>query len=168
MKKGLVIVLISLLFLAGCEENNVVEIDGEKVNTKEMVHEHCSRQGTLEGGEVSLNYDIYYTGEILNIVRSIEKVSSTDSSILDDYEQAYKDIHAHYKNIKNYETEVIRTDDSVTSTILINYDKIDIQALIDLEGEEDNVFENKVPKVELWKSFAKKLGTTCTVIDEEL
>lgn len=168
MKKIIVFLLASLLFLAGCEDKEKIVIDGETVDTKEMVHEHCTRQGTLEGGEVSLNYDIYYTGDKLNLIRSVEKVISASDEILDGYENAYKTLHEHYKNIDNYEAEVIRGDTTVTSTILINYDKIDIQALIDLEGEEDNIFENKEPKVSLWKEFAEKLGTSCEVVEEEV
>ncbi len=168
MKKILGILLICILFLVGCEKSEKVVIDGEEIDTKEMVHEHCTRLGTLEGGEASLNYDIYYTGDKLNLIRSVEKIISSSDEILDGYENAFKSLHEHYKNIDNYETEVIRGDTTVTSTILINYDKIDIQALIDLEGEEDNIFENKEPKVSLWKEFAEKLGTSCEVVEEEV
>ena len=169
MKKLLGFLLICMILLVGCtKEEETIVIDGEEVNTKDMVHEHCTRQGTLEGGEVSLNYDIYYTGDKLNLIRSVEKVISSSDEILNGYENAYKSIHEHYKNIEYYEAEVIRGDTTVTSTILINYDKINIQELIDLEGEEDNIFENKEPKVSLWKAFAEKLGTKCEVIEEEV
>ncbi len=171
MKKTLFIFLLglSLLALAGCEktkEEDEIISNGQEVNTKSMQHKHCERGGTLDNGEVSLQYEIYYTGEVLNLVKSEEKVISADSSILDTYENAYKGIHAHYEGLDYYDTKVIRGDTAVTSTIVINYDKIDIQALLSIEGEKDNIIENGVPKVDKWLELAKKFGTKCTLVEE--
>ena len=165
--KIFVLILLSTCLLVGCEKKEEIEIEGEKIDTKEMVHEHCSRTGTLEGGEAELNYDIYYTGEVLNILRSEEKVKSSTSSILDEYEEAYQSIHSHYKDLAYYDTEVVREDDSVTSIITINYDKVDIEELIRIEGADDNIIENGVAKVQMWKDLAKKVGASCTKVVED-
>ena len=136
MKKIAILFLlgITLFMVTGCEEEGTVVSNGEKVNTTKMEHKHCERGGTLENGEVSLQYEIYYTGEVLNLIQSEEKVMSEDKEILDTYEEAYKGIHAHYEGLKYYDTEVKRDNNSVTSTIVINYDKIDISALLAIEG----------------------------------
>ena len=39
-----------------------------------------------------------------------------------------------------------------------------IDKLIEIEGEEDNVFENKIPKVSKWLDLSKKFGTTCELV----
>ena len=152
--------------MCSCEDNNVT-IGGERVNTNEMIHEHCTRSGNAgEGVKVELNYEIYSTGEILNIVQSKELIETTQKETLDLYENAYKNIHKNYEGLEYYDAKVERTDHSVTSTISINYDKIDIEKLISIEGEEDNVFEDNVPKVSKWKELAKKVGTKCSKVEE--
>lgn len=162
----LLILLLSVVFISGCDKKEEIIIDGKTVNTAKMVHEHCTRSATATDAEVKLNYDIYYTGEVLNIIKSEEKIISASQEVLDTYEEAYKKIHANYEGLEYYDTEVIRGDTTVTSSILINYDEIDIDRLIDIEGEEDNIFENKVPKVDKWLEFAKKFGTTCEKVEE--
>ena len=162
-----IIVLIGIILLVcGCEENTV-KSNGKKVDTSKMLHEHCTRSGSAGAGvTVSLNYEIYSTGEILNIVQSTERIETTIQETLDQYESAYKGIHEHYAGLEYYDAKVERTNNSVTSYITINYDKIDIGKLIDIEGEDDNVFENKVPKLAKWKELAKKVGTKCEVVED--
>ena len=168
MKKIFVIISLFLIviLLCGCEEKEKVVINGKTINTSKMEHKHCTRNGTLTGGEVKLEYDIYYTGDVLNVVKSMEKVISSDENILNSYEQAYKGIHAHYMGLENYDTEVVRGDTSVTSIMNINYDEIDIDELIRIEGEEDNIFDNKVPSVSKWLEFASKLGAKCELVKD--
>ena len=169
MKKYAILFLlgITLFTVAGCEDQKETVIsNGEKVNTAKMEHKHCERIGNLDNGEVSLQYEIYYTGEVLNLIQSEEKVISSDEEILDKYEKAYKDIHAHYEGLEYYDTEVIRGDTTVTSTIIINYDKINIPALLSIEGEKDNIVEDGIPKVDKWLELAKKFGTQCTLVEK--
>ena len=172
MKKNkinyIILLLIGILFITGCTSSkNQVISNGEKVTTKEMVHKHCTRQGNgTSGVDVSLNYDIYYTGDILNILVSEEKVTASNQDSLTQYEDAYKKIHENYKGLEYYDTKVERTDDSVTSSITINYDKIDIEKLLEIEGEEDNIIENKQAKVTKWLELAKKFGTKCKEVED--
>ena len=166
MKKiSIIIVLFLVILLCGCEsKDNEIIINNKPVNTSKMEHKHCTREATLDGGEVKLEYDIYYTGEVLNLLVSKEKIISSSEDILNTYEEAYKKIHLNYEKLENYDTSVVRGDTTVLSTISINYDKVDIDRLIEIEGEEDNIFINKVPKVDKWLELAKKFGTTCELV----
>ena len=169
MKKirTILILLIITLLLTGCEENgSKVVVNQRKIDVSKLVHEHCTRTGAVENGEANLNYDIYYTGEVLNLLISQEAVKSTSSEVLNKYEEAYRNIHKFYDGLEHYETQIEKTEDTVASIIKIDYDKIDIDKLIALEGEEDNIFENKVPKVAKWKELAKKMGAKCSVVTE--
>lgn len=130
-----------------------------------QVHEHCTRAGSLDGGEVDLQYDIYYTGDRLNMTISNEKIISDNSSILNQYEDSYNDINKHYEGIKYYENKVTRNSNSVLSYTKIDYDHVDINRIIELEGEEDNIFENGRASVKKWKDFTKKVGTKCEVVE---
>lgn len=168
-RKYLVLIIIAFILLTGCQSKEKKQIisNGESVNTSKMVHEHCTRKAKANAGiKVELNYDIYYTGENLNLIYSEEKVISANEEDLNEYEKAYRSIHSHYAALEYYDTEVERTDTTITSKMTINYDKIDIQKLIDIEGEEDNIFENGKAKVDKWLELAKKFGTTCEKVED--
>ena len=170
MKKiSIFIILLSMFIITGCEQEKTTKkviSNGKEINTSKMEHKHCTRKGQINDGEVSLNYDIYYTGDVLNIVKSEEKVISSSNDILNTYEDAYKNIHNKYKELEYYDTNVIRDEESVTSTILINYDKIDVDKLTEIEGKTSNVFEGKTAKVSKWLELAKKFGTKCEIVEE--
>ena len=164
-----ILFLFSFLIVVGCEKeksSSPVISDGKEINTSKMVHEHCTRAGTISNGEVSLNYDLYYTGQVLNVLVGEEKVMSPSDEILDTYEEAYRKIHQHYKDLDYYDTDIIRGDTTVMSKVTINYDEIDIKELLSIEGEEDNIIEDGVAKVEKWKTLAKKFGTSCEVVED--
>ena len=168
MKKISIFIFLFLIIvlLSGCEDKKEKEviINNKTINTVSMEHKHCTREATATNAEVKLEYDIYYTGEKLNILESKEEIISADDEVLNTYESAYKSIHANYEGLDNYDTKVVRGDTTVISTISINYDEIDINKLIEIEGEEDNIFVNKVPKVSKWLEFAKKFGTKCELV----
>ena len=170
MKKTVWILgIICIAILTGCTTSKEkVMSNGEAVNTRKMEHKHCTRSGDAgSGNKVSLNYDIYYTGEVLNLLQSEEKVISASDETLTEYENAYKKIHSYYEGLTYYDTEVIRTDTTATSKITINYDKINIKALLDIEGEEDNIIENGVAKVDKWIELSKKFGTKCELVEDK-
>ena len=164
----IVILLIGVISITGCEKTKSTKVisNGKVVDTSTMKHKHCTRSGSVTGASTNLMYDLYYTGDILNIIKSYEEITSDDSSILDEYEEAYKGIHAHYQGIEYYDTSVERNNNSVVSTIVINYDKIDYDRLIALEGEENNIFENRQAKVDKWLELGKKVGVKCEEIEE--
>ncbi len=156
----ILIILITVITLTGCSGSNTL-------TSNKLQHDHCTRNATAgEGIDVSLSYELYYKGDVLKKLESTEQVKTEDSATLDEYENAYKGIHKNYEGLKYYDTKVKRTNNSVTSTIIINYEKIDIDKLIEIEGEEDNIFEDKVPKVDKWKELAKKIGTTCETVSK--
>lgn len=168
MKKiGILVCLVLICFLvSGCETKKMekVIINDKVIDTATMEHKHCSREATLDGGDAKLEYDIYYTGDVLNLLISKEKIISSSEEILNIYEEAYKSIHLNYKELEGYDTSIERGDTTVTSIIKIDYDNIDINKLIEIEGEGDNIFENSIPKVNKWLELAKKFGTTCELV----
>lgn len=157
MKKNilkLTLILISIFFMTGCSDS-------------ELVHEHCTRNvTTTDGVEASLTYEIYYKEDVMKKLEAIEEIKSDDSATLDTYENSYKTIHANYEGLKYYDASVERKNNTIISKIVINYARINIDELINVEGEEDNIFENKIPKASKWKELAKKIGTTCEAVTE--
>ena len=166
MKKVLMFscLLFLFAFLVGCDNES---IEKENVSNQKIIHEHCTRSGFAgEDNVVTLYYDIYYQGDVLKRLESYEGIESSDSSLLDQYEKSYRSVHENYNGLDYYQTSVLRDDTHVVSQILIDYENIDIERLIEIEGEEDNIFENKVPKASKWKELAKKVGAKCSVVEE--
>lgn len=155
MKKVMIkislIVLVSFL-ITGCGSGTVASADGVK---------NCSRTGEVDNGSSKMNYEVYYEGDYVTVIHSMEEIISDDSSVLDTYEEAYKNIFKQYENLEYYDNTITRSDNTVISDTTINYAKIDIDKLLEIEGEEDNVIEDGKVKLSTWLTFAKKFGVTC-------
>lgn len=158
MKKNKLILLIIIIgfvcLITGCNSNS------EKENKTSQIL-NCSRKANVTNGEASLTYKIQYKGDNIEVLQSTEKITSKQASILDEYETAYKKIFENYEKLEYYDNEVTRDDNSVTSTTIINYEKIDTTKLLEIEGEEDNIIEDGKAKLSKWKTLAEKFGTTC-------
>lgn len=166
MKKkiSLFLMISSLFIVTGCSDNKVEETS--KYDTTGLSHITCTKDAYIESdssAKVNINYDLYYdSDDYLKVFESVEKITSDNSSLLDQYEQAYKKIYKSYSDIKYYDNKVERTNNTVISKTSINYGKVDMKKVRELEGEEDNVklTDGKI-KIDDWKKFAKKYGTTC-------
>ena len=172
------IIICSVFFITGCgndvdtgisnsNDNNT----GSSESSIKSVNDLSSKKGSLicsrdakagEGMTTAFNYYIdYKNGNILKL-HAIEMVKTSNQEDLDIYEDAYNNINKNYNGLKYYDSEVIRTKDSVSRDTVINYEKIDIDKLLAIEGEEDNIIEDGKAKLNTWLDFASKFGTTCS------
>ena len=127
----------------------------------------CTREGTASGDLVpSFSYVITYReGELLTL-RAIEKVSSPTGTGLGAYYDAYLAINKNYEGLDYYTSNVTKTDTSVTRDTLIDYEHIDTDKLLHIEGNEDNIIDdNGKASLDMWLTLANKFGTKC---DESL
>lgn len=169
--KLFLILLVPLVMLCGCSNQEDID-DDEEVTKKPIVDENLDRDGsgTLkcvteayaeEGIDVDLSYVVTYeNGNILRL-KSKAVITSSNQESLDQYEAAYKGIADDYKGLNYYTTEVLRDSSRVTYNATIDYSMIDINKLLDIEGEEDNIIKNGKAKLALWLDLAEKVGTTC-------
>ena len=152
------VLLIVLLICSGCSEEDT------KLNKKENESVlNCTRETASQNNlKTSLKYSIYYDGDYVTRTVSIEKVISDDNNVLEEYKKAYENVFSTYKDIAYYDNKVERDGNTVTSTTVINYEKVDTKRILEIEGEEGNVFESdgKVKKDTL-VSLYKKYGAKC-------
>lgn len=169
--KKICLILIVAILLVGCSNNKTSTSTSsndfindviQAEDTSNMQKLNCTREASAGiGVDVDLNYEVYYQGEYIKILHSMEQVTTENQETLDEYETAYKNIAKNYEGLKYYDQTVTRTNNKVNNDTVINYGKIDTNKLLEIEGEEDNIIKDGKVKLDDWLSFAKKFGTKC-------
>ena len=167
MKKfSLILCCFLVLFLVvGCSDKKEKTTNIKKYSqiTSESGSLTCSREATASDGvKPDFKYYIKYNGDKILVLHSVEKVTSETKENLDTYEEAYENINKLYKNLEYYDSSVNRNNNSVTRDTVINYEKVNLDKLLQIEGTEDNVIEDGKAKLSLWLEMTSKFGVTCT------
>lgn len=129
MKKGLF--LLSLLFLlTGCGEETKEDVIQE-VPKQATVHCELSSRDVINDYETTAEYTIYYTGDYVDKVDTVETIISDSTEILDTME-AY--INTTYDSMNNayggYTYEVKKEDGKVISNVEIDYTEMDLDSYV--------------------------------------
>ena len=152
--------IVTIILITGCGKESLEE-KMEKEDNEEVLH--CTRNVTAQDNiTTDIKYSIYYDGDYVTKTVSIEKVTSSDKNILKTYKEAYEKVFSNYKGIDYYDNKVEQKGNTVSSITVVNYKKVDVDKIIEIEGKEDNIFDDdgKVKKDTL-VSFYKKYGVTC-------
>lgn len=164
MKKvsRLLLIVLVLFLITGC---NSEKLEDKDYDIADLNHISCTRDAYVddEDTSVDININVYYDDAgYIKMFNSKEEIKSSNIEVLDKYEKAYKDVYKEYEKIKYYDNVVTRDSNKVTSTTIINYGKVDMDKVLEIEGEEDNVkVVNGKIKISDWKEFAEKYGTRC-------
>ncbi len=154
------LIIFVIVFTAGCGKDSFEEKMKKKDNEKVL---HCTRKvSNEENFNANIKYSIYYDGDYVTKTVSIEKVTSNDEETLKQYKEAYERVFSNYKDIDYYDNKVEQNGSTVSSITVVDYTKVDVNKIIEIEGKEDNIFDEdgKVRKDTL-VSFYKKYGVTC-------
>lgn len=150
MKKVLVLLPIMLLCLTGC---------GEKSGTIKC---ELSTKDVVNGYEVTAEYNIYYTGDLVDSVKTTEVVTSTDEDILSQFEDTLNDTYSVYNDTYGgYTYKVDRTDGKVTSNVTIDYEKMDLEQFVEDQPTLKSFVKDNKLLVEGLKASYEEMGATC-------
>lgn len=149
MKKILAIAVacLSLVFLTGC---------GAEQKTLK-----CSRTMNQNGAELNLQYEVLYTGNYVDIVRSTEKVTSDNQKLLETYKETVEEQYKPYKDIEHYDYNVSIEGNVLTSTTNIDYTKIDTVKMIEIDSVNSQLFQDGKVKLDTVKALYTQMGITC-------
>lgn len=149
MKKSLLVVMcIGVLFLTGCGAEK------EKTLT-------CSRTVNQSGIKMDLNYNVKYKGNYVTVVKSEEKITSDDAETLETYKKELEKTTETISKIEHYDHDVKIDGNTLTSTITIDYTKIDTDKLIEVDSSLKQLIKNGKVSVNDIKSVYSQLGVTC-------
>ena len=140
-KSRLLIIVVLLLLVTGCKNNEpeIINMSGtdEKfndvaeynINIKGSGRLQCVRDVNISGLEDDFRYSVTYKKGVITMLHSQEKVTGTNQSLLDEYEEAYKNIKEQYKGLRYYDITVTRDGNSVIYDTVINYKMIFIRII---------------------------------------
>lgn len=154
MKKflSLLLITVGVFTLAGCESKSN---ESEKKLT-------CTNTTTItDGVKADLRYEVNYKGDYVTTVKSTEKVISNQESYLEAYKTQVESIYSPYKDVKYYDYDVTIKDDTMTSVVTIDYSKIDIDKLIEIDSNNSSLIKDGKVKLADIQAVYESIGATC-------
>lgn len=146
--------LVAAICLTGCGSD-----DKEKVMT-------CTKEQTVSTGlKGEYTYEVSYKGKYVTVLRSTEKLIAEDDvkSTLPMYKDAVENVYKPYKDVKHYSAKVEVKDDTLTSTVEIDYSKVDTDKLISIDANNAQLIKDGKVKIDDIKSYYESsvVGATC-------
>ena len=156
MKKGKIISIVCLIVLIGIVAILCI-FNGNKEKTLT-----CSINGKVTNGtEIKNEYIITYKGKYVKELKSIETATTTDQTALKKYKESVEEMYSKNKDIEYFNYDIKLEDDTLISTVIIDYDNIDTDALIKVNPtNEELIKDGKVNINDLIKEY-EKTGATC-------
>jgi len=149
MKKILVIIMTTaILLLTGCtaEEEKLMK---------------CSRTINQASIQMNMLYNVTYKGNYVTKVESTEEVITDDQATLELYKKQIENTTAIFKDVEHYNHNITINGNKLTSTITIDYEKIDTDKLIEIDSSMQQLIKDGKVYVEDIESLYSQLGITC-------
>ena len=112
---------------------------------------------------MDFRYEVYYQGQDVNKVETKEIIESDSQETLNTYKTTIENLYSNFDNIDNYKYNVVVEGNTLTSTTDINYAKIDMDQLLEVDSSIQQLL-NDNNKVDLEKvtSVYEQAGATCS------
>lgn len=137
------------------KNSNVKPDDGDAKTMK------CHLSKTQSGAEFDLSYFADYEGNYVTNIRSDERITSNDSTALETYKKSIEQTYAPFDNIEYYDYSVSIDGNTLISTTDIDYSKIDINKVIEIDSSSRALIKNGKININDLKKVYESMGTTC-------
>ena len=94
-------------------------------------------------------------------LRLLRQLKLIDTDILNTYKEQIESLYSPYKDVEYYEYNVDITDNKLTSTVDINYTKVDTDKLLEIDSANGALIKDGKISVDDIKSVYESLGATC-------
>ena len=121
----------------------------------------CSRSMNQNGADLDLQYEVLYTGEYVDVIKSTEKVTSDSKELLETYKTTVENMYNVYKDVEHYDYSVNIDGNVLTSTTNIDYTKIDTSKMIEIDSANGQLIKDGKVKLETVEALYKQMGITC-------
>lgn len=149
MKKVMIAIVacLAVFLVAGCG--------------KEQKTMKCSRTMNQGGAALDLQYEVLYTGDYVDVVKSTEKVTSDNKELLETYKATVEEQYKPYKDVEHYDYNVSIDGNVLTSSTNIDYTKINTAKMIEIDSANSQLIKDGKVKLETVEALYKQMGITC-------
>ncbi len=166
MKKNkLLLSLFIICLLTGCGESKKKQLDTNLSQSIKIENEsEAALICTMDYDYSDLNYVlgskyvVFGKDNKIEKIESKEIISSYEKEKLDQFEDYYNKNHNAASNYNGYEYDLKRTDDSITSTVIIDYKEFDLNKFLSDNDIKDSEKDYTIDGVE--KKYIS-LGAEC-------
>ena len=151
MKKILGVgLLVSVFLLTGCGKNTV----------KTMVCDSTAKQGNID---MVLHYEVTYSGDYVKTVNTKEQLTSSSTATLEGYKKQIETLYKNFDGIDHYSYNIDLKDNTLTSTVSIDYEKVDIDKILAVDSSTEQLIKNGKININDIKEVYEQVGATCKV-----
>lgn len=165
MKKNIIILLFVICLLTGCEDGKKKQLDKNLSSSIAIENEeNAALICTMDYDYSDLNYVlgskyvVFGKDNKIDKIVSKEIISSYEKDKLDQFEDYYNQNHNTAANYNGYEYDLKRTDNSITSTVSIDYNEFDLKKFLSDNESNDSIKDYTIEGVE--KKYVS-LGAEC-------
>ena len=145
----IVLGVCSLLLITGC---------GKSSNFESMT---CTRTMNQNEIKTSLKYNVQYEGDYVSKIKTIETIETYNVDTLNTYKEQIESLYSPYKDVEYYKYDVDINDNKLTSTVDINYKKVDTDKLLEIDSANGQLIKDGKIRVDDIKSVYESLGAIC-------
>lgn len=173
-KISFIFLLLICVLLVGCGKKDVDVVNtsnskskysdnpSSNINVNGSGELKCEREANvIDDLKGTFIMNVTYKDGNITVLHTYEKVEGDKPDSLTKFEDAYNKIANQYKDVEYYDITVTRKDDYVIFDSNVNYEKVDINKVIAIEGDVAKMFKDGKAKLKSWLAFAKRFGITC-------
>ncbi len=157
MRKKLIWIpfIFCIFLLSGCGTT-----EETKEPSKKMICESKATQGNVK---MDLHYEVSYYKENVQKVETKEILTSNSTETLEGYQKTIQNIYKNYDGIDYYNYDIQLEGNTLTSTVSIDYEKVDTNKLLSVDSSTEQLIKNGKVKLEDIKKVYESVGATCTM-----
>ncbi len=144
--KKIFFVFVGIILFTGCSSKNVMK---------------CSYKSKESDRTIDLSYKVKHKGSKVLSVKSVEKVTSSDSDIISSYKADVEGFYEPFKYIDNYSYKIKLNDKHITVTTFIDYSKIDLNEMIMIDPDIEQLMNDGYIDLDQMKISYENLGLEC-------
>lgn len=150
MKKkiSILILIIGIFFFSSC--------------TKQTGTILCTLSQTpREDIKLKSEYTITYNNNYVEKLKTVEKIEVKNKEDLTAYQESLKSIYDLYSNIDYYSNAITIEDNTLISSTVINYQKVDTNKLIEVDQNNASLIKDGKVSVKEIKEMYQQNGCNC-------
>ncbi len=136
--------------------NNQVNPSNDETKTMK-----CHYSANNSGTKFDLTYFVDYDGSYVTSVRSDERITSDNSTVLETYKKTVEETYSPFDNVEYYDYSIKIDGNTLISTTDINYSKIDIEKILEIDSSSATLIKNGKININDIKKVYETVGATC-------